>query len=251
MNRADQVLRAFYRTPRAGTQRLSDGGGPFGFDIHTALQVDYLIKAYGCDGIVESGTHYGDTTEYLARMYPDLPVRTCEINTRYAAVAAYRHHHRPTVTVNVGDSATLLPAMLEGFQRPLVYLDAHWEARWPLASELRAVTHGVIAIDDFDIAHPRFSFDHYDTVVCGPDLIRTNLPDITMIHVGNPLAAYPLPCLQVGRRSGTGYVLRGLAHGPIDACPMFEPIQLRPHLVMPDWSAQEPKPALAHAGAPR
>jgi hypothetical protein len=32
-DRTDETLRVFYRTARAGVERLSDDGGPFGFDI--------------------------------------------------------------------------------------------------------------------------------------------------------------------------------------------------------------------------
>ena len=37
------LLYNFYTTERNGNY-VSDGGGPFGFDIHHALEIDYLIS---------------------------------------------------------------------------------------------------------------------------------------------------------------------------------------------------------------
>ena len=43
---AENVYKNFYRIRRLGAAELSDGGGPFGFDITTALEFDYLIDRY-------------------------------------------------------------------------------------------------------------------------------------------------------------------------------------------------------------
>ncbi|MEU7822995.1 hypothetical protein [Catellatospora sp. NPDC049133] len=235
---AGAVLQVFYRVPRAGAVRLSDGGGPLGFDITAALQIDHLIGAYDCDGIVETGCFVGDSTEYFARRYPHLPVRTCDIDADATAVASHRLADLTNVTVETGDSAQLLPQLLSGLSRPLVYLDAHWYSSWPLARELHTVTRGLIVVDDFDIGHPRFGYDAYDQVVCGPQLVADARADLDRMWVGNPYADYPLPCLQTGRRAGRGFLTVGLPPGPLDDSPMFTPIPLRP-VVMPDWSAVE------------
>lgn len=75
----ETVYRAFYRQPRCGANTLSDGGGPSGFDIQAALMVDHLIRAHGCDAILETGSHRGDTTAYLADVYSSLPIFTCDV----------------------------------------------------------------------------------------------------------------------------------------------------------------------------
>ena len=51
----ERTVAAFYRTGRAGACRLSDGGGPFGFDIAVALVADEVITGYRCDAIAETG----------------------------------------------------------------------------------------------------------------------------------------------------------------------------------------------------
>ncbi|MEV8038631.1 hypothetical protein [Streptomyces sp. NPDC086182] len=129
--------------------------------------------------------------------------------------------------------------MLSGLQRPLVFLDAHWGPDWPLAGELTALRTGaaVAVIDDFQIGHPRFGYDTYDGQVCGPQLVTEVLPDLERMFVGNIEADYPLPCLQTGRRSGTGIIAFGLdgGHSPLTGHPWFVEVPLRPHPVLPPW----------------
>lgn len=218
---SEPLLVTFYTTERCGAVRLSDGGGPFGFDITVAVQVDALVETYACDGIIETGTFLGDTTAYLARRYPSLPVRSIEIDEASAAFASRRLRDLPNCQVVCGDSADLLAKLVDGLERPLVYLDAHWEDAWPLREELRSVQRGIVGIDDFDIGHPRFGFDVYDGSACGVDLVAEALPEVDELYLGNPFADYGVPCLQVGRRTGTAYLCRGLDPAPMRSSPWF------------------------------
>ncbi|MFJ2087539.1 hypothetical protein ACIOBK_33780 [Micromonospora chokoriensis] len=231
----DELMLTFYRVPRAGAVRLSDGGGPFGFDIHAAIAIDFLVRAYSCDAIIETGCFVGDTTEYLARRYPDLPVMACDINPSHAEFTRFRLATLPAVTVLTGDSAALLPDLLAHVHRPLVYLDAHWGTRWPLRGELAAMDHGIAVVDDFNIGHPRFAFDHYDGVECGPQLVSETLPDLDALYVTNPRPLLAAPCLQVGRRAGRAFIPRQVDPGPLDASALFTRVPLRPQIRMPDW----------------
>jgi hypothetical protein len=234
----DALLLDFYRVPRAGVVGLSDGGGPFGFDITVAIQVDYAIRAFDCDGIVETGCFLGDTTEFLARRYNMLPVVTCDIVDQYSQFTRQRLAAFPQVTVLTGDSTQLLPQMLAGLARPLVFLDAHWYDCWPLRAEFSAVQHvgyGVVCVDDFFIGHPRFGYDTYAGQRCDADLVAQALPKMDVLYVGNPHASYPAPCLQVGRRSGTAFIAIGLNSAPLAGSDFFSPVRLRPDILMPDW----------------
>lgn len=245
-SRLEDLLRTFYTVPRVGQERLSDGGGPFGFDVTTALQVDYVICVYQCDGIVETGCFRGDTSEYLARMYPHLPVRTCDVDSASAAFTRTRLADHPNAEVFTGDSAELLPRMLAGLAMPFVYLDAHWGDQWPLHNELTALRHGVIAVDDFNIGHPRFGYDTYGGKDCGPELIADALPTADEMFVGNPYSRYSLPCLQTGRRSGTGYLTAGIPPQALTDSTMFVHVPLRPAVIMPPWEKFTP-PHVARA----
>jgi hypothetical protein len=219
--RTAAILQEFYSTARAGQTRLSDGGGPFGFDITIALIADALIRGYHCDAICETGCHMGDTTSYLARAYPDLPIYTCDTDASAAAFTRRRVAGHGNVCVRLEDSPALVAQVCGDYERPLFYLDAHWRRPWPLRGELTAVQHGagVVMVDDFDIGHPRFAFDEYDGIRCGADVLAGLPTPITSYWTNDPDADYPLPCLQVGRRSGVAVLPIGLGHGPLDQCP--------------------------------
>lgn len=206
----DRTVAVFYRTWRAGACRLSDGGGPFGFDITVALLADELITGYGCDAIAETGCFLGDTTAYLARRYPHLPVYTCDISPGFSAFTAHRLVTCPNVIVTCEDSPAMLARVCAEHERTFAFLDAHWGARWPLLAELDTLSGSVAVVHDFDIGHPRFSFDAYDGITCGPGLLRQLARRPGRYFVFAPDSAAPLPCLQTGRRAGVAVIAAGL-----------------------------------------
>lgn len=204
-----------------GALRLSDGGGPFGFDITAAIQVDFVISAYGCDALVETGCFLGDTTSYLAKAYPDLPLVACDVVAEYAEFTRHRIAAQPQAEIHHADSPDVVAAASRRFERPFFYLDAHWYEPWPLLEELQRVRRGVVCIDDFDIGDPRFGFDVYDGLVCGPGLMARLGARGRRYFVGNPRAEYPFPCLQVGRRSGRCFLPVGLPFTPLEESDFF------------------------------
>ena len=206
----DRTAAVFYRTWRAGACRLSDGGGPFGFDIAVALLADELITGYGCEAIAETGCFLGDTTAYLARRYPHLPVYTCDIVPGFCAFTARRLARCPNVSVTCEDSPTMLARAGAQHARTFAFLDAHWGVCWPLPAELDTLSGSIAVVHDFDIGHPRFSFDTYDGAACDPELLRRMARPPERYFVLDPAAALPLPCLQTGRRAGVAALTAGL-----------------------------------------
>lgn len=184
-----------------------------------ALLVDDLVRRFSCDVLAETGCFLGDTTVYLARRYPGLPVKSCDVDAGHAAFAAHRLACLANASVACGDSASLVADVCGAYQRPLFYLDAHWGANWPLARELAAIKAGVVVIHDFDIGHPRFSFDSYGGTACGPEFLARLPRPPDRYFTPNPHADYPLPCLQVGRRAGVGVVVIGVDPSPLDGHP--------------------------------
>lgn len=201
----DNVYRHFYRTARLGATELSDGGGPFGFDITTALEFDLLIERYQCDAVIETGCNMGDTTEYLARTYPGLTIVTCDVVERYVETTHRRVGYMPHTIVELADSPDLLAKYKDQFRCPLFYLDAHWYKAWPLQRELALIDNGVVCIDDFNIGDPAFGFDAYDGVECGPAILTPFRDKIPYFYVNNSKALHELPCQQQGRRGGKAY----------------------------------------------
>ena len=124
-----EIFKNFYTTKRLAMD-MSDGGGAFGFDVHHALEACYLIHHYQCDAILETGTNSGDTTEFLAKMFPSLPVLTCEIEQKYVDVACIRLDKYDNVNVYLQSSEKFLAQYSHKFNLPFVFLDAHWQDYW-------------------------------------------------------------------------------------------------------------------------
>jgi hypothetical protein len=225
----DRTAAIFYRTGRAGACRLSDGGGPFGFDIAIALLADDLIAGYGCDAIAETGCFLGDTAAYLARRYPQLPVYTCDINPGFCKFTARRLATCPNVTVSCEDSPVMLARVSAEHDRTFAYLDAHWAEHWPLVAELDSLRTAIALIHDFDIGHQRFSFDTYHGIPCGPGLLTRMARPPGRYFTFNPAAALPVPCLQTGRRAGVAVLTTaGLDSRPLDDSPYLAARRLPP-----------------------
>ncbi|MFC7582402.1 hypothetical protein ACFQYP_00330 [Nonomuraea antimicrobica] len=180
-----------------------------------ALLVDELLSGFSCDAIVETGCFLGDTTDYLARRYPNTPVRSCDVVREHADFARYRVAGLPNADVSWRDSPLLVEEASRTYQRPLFFLDAHWAENWPLERELAAITCGIVLIHDFDVGHERFSFDAYNGLVCGPQVLA-RVPDPPKVYfTPNPHTAWPLPCLQTGRRAGVGILAIGADLDPL------------------------------------
>lgn len=206
---ADNVYKHFYRTVRLSATELSDGGGPFGFDITTALEFDFLVERYQCDAIIETGSNMGDTTDYLARAYPNLSIVTCDVVDKYVDIVKRRVGFMPHTHVEKIDSPDLIAKFKDEFRCPLYYLDAHWYEDWPLERELGLIENGVVCVDDFNIGHPRFGFDKYGEMECGPAMLSRFIDKVPHFYTNNPDAQHELPCLQTGRRGGKAYFAVG------------------------------------------
>lgn len=207
--RLTRIVTTFYTTARIGAEGLTDGGGPFGFDVTKALLLDAIIETGGVRTFVETGSFVGDTSAYIARMYPSLSIQTCELDDRWWAIASHRLRPYGNVTLHHDDSGSYLRKLDLDPGSTLFYLDAHWDAeRWPLAAELEAVGDALVVIDDFDVDHERYAYDQYNGIRCDRSLVRSVRPDLaSSIFRPNPYYRWPVPCLQVGRRSGLGVII--------------------------------------------
>jgi hypothetical protein len=222
--RTSLVYSHFYKVPRMGAVELSCGGGPFGFDIIAAICADHLITSYRCDAILETGCHFGDTTEYLARMYPSLAISACDLSPDKAAIATHRLKRFSNVTIFHDDSPAFLGRLIDTYTLPFIYLDAHWEATWPLKAELSLIRRAILCIDDFDVRHPRFAFDSYGGVPCGLNILPADWrPFCFRLNPGANVGG--LPCLQIGRRGGKCYAAVGVTAAHLTSSDLFQPIE--------------------------
>ena len=170
------LLNNFYLTPslpplESSKVKLTMGGGPFGYNIHYALEIDYIITNYKCDAIIETGTNSGDTTEYFANQYPNLPIITCEIEENYFNTAKNRLNKYSNVFLFKESSEQVVKKFQNTFKLPFYFLDAHWYDYWPIIDEINNINKGIISIDDFDIGVEGYNFDQYKNQKCDLSII--------------------------------------------------------------------------------
>ena len=193
------MFKEFYTTPRLAVD-LNDGGGPFGFDIHKAYEVCTLINEIDASVIVETGSNTGDTTEFLAKLYPTKRIITCDININYFNFAKARLEKYKNVEVYNMDSVYLIQN-IKYPKQTLFYLDAHENGiELPLEYEIKSIKHGIIAIDDFNINAPGYDYD--------PTIGAYPIKGTGDIYTNNPLASYTYPVLQRARIAGRAYTTK-------------------------------------------
>jgi hypothetical protein len=87
---------------------------------------EYLAKFADCyDTFVETGTYLGETTAAMAKVYRH--VHTVEIDDQLYQKASQRFKDASSVSCYHGDSALVLPRILEQLKSPAVFwLDGHY-----------------------------------------------------------------------------------------------------------------------------
>ncbi len=117
-----------------------------------------LLKKYRFSCIIETGTHVGETTGYLA-MRSKLPVYSSEINRNMCSLARMRLKNISGIHLCHSDSREFIeelstdPEMI--LNEIFFYLDAHWGKDCPLVDEIEQIASRwekfVIMIDDFQV----------------------------------------------------------------------------------------------------
>jgi len=205
----------YYRYP----ERRGAWGGPFNAQEFRMALFDELMQRLPPLAIVETGTHLGTTTEYLAAT--GRPVFTIERDQRIYGFAKARLRKHRNVTLLQGDSRRTLSQLLEGPLASLAgetlffYLDAHWEGDLPLAQELDIIfsrcPNALVMVDDFQVPHdPGYGYDEY-----GPDSMLT--ADYIAAAVGAHGLAGFYPSIaaihESGARRGCIILARMAVHG--------------------------------------
>lgn len=142
-------------------------GGPMNGQAHRLEIARSIIERCGIAAIIETGTHRGSTTAWLAQF--DLPVHSVELDPQFHAFAALRLAQMRNVSLERGDSVAFLTALggRQWASGPIfIYLDAHWGERLPLAEEIRIIEkcfpRAIVMIDDFAVpGDAGYGFDDY------------------------------------------------------------------------------------------
>jgi hypothetical protein len=155
---------------------MRDDGGPFGHDIHKSIDFNLLILENNIDTIIETGTNIGDTTEFLAKLYPKKRIITTELNKDFFNFAKERLKYFSNVEIYNVSSDYLI-------------------------KNIEYNKHGIIMIDDFFINCDGFGYDEYKGIKLDKNLVK-NSGIIEDIYSNNPLANYGIVNSQKGLKSG-------------------------------------------------
>jgi hypothetical protein len=124
-------------------------------------QLLVYAKKYSLTHFIETGTYLGDTCYLMSKR--NMICTSIEIDPTLAQKAQRRFASNPNVKILEGNSAVLLPSILDATKEPaLIWLDGHFsggitssgEVESPLIEELSAILkssvalRSVIAIDD-------------------------------------------------------------------------------------------------------
>jgi hypothetical protein len=146
----------------------------------------HYAREHVLENFVETGTYHGDTMAALAPMF--YRCFTIEMAPALHAIARQRLYAFENVTCILGDSAMMLPGIVQQLRGPaLFWLDAHASGgetfssgKGPLISELEAIYSGkaaghVVLIDDargHDLAAVRRFCAPYAHIVVRNDIAR-------------------------------------------------------------------------------
>ena len=133
-------------------------------DSHLESIVRHVIETAKPDRWVETGTHMGWTSLWVAQNYPWLPIYTVEVDADYYAKAKENLAPYPQAHVVLGSSPDFLWRLLPSLKRGLTlfWLDAHWWPPVPLREECQIIAQldrYVCLIDDFASWGPDFGGD--------------------------------------------------------------------------------------------
>jgi predicted O-methyltransferase YrrM len=145
-------------------------GGPFNGQPKRCELFATLIRHLALDAIVETGTHLGATTQFLADT--GLPIFSIEADERCYGFARARLWRRRNVRLFLGDSRDFLRILFEmpklslSAATPLFYLDAHWKDDLPLLQEIEIIfsrcAKAIVMIDDFEVPFDAgYGYDSY------------------------------------------------------------------------------------------
>lgn len=128
--------------------------------------IRHLIETIKPDRWVETGTHMGWTSIWVAENYPNLPIYTIEVDPDYYVSSKENLAPYPQVALSFGSSQDflrkLLPVLRKGLS--IFWLDAHWWPPVPLRDECKVVAsldRYICLLDDFTCWGPDFSGDTF------------------------------------------------------------------------------------------
>jgi len=139
------------------------------FEGDYCLKSDYLkiINQFNPTLLIETGTHLGNTTEFIATL--NIPFMAVEKDGNFFNITNEKIKHHKHVNLIQGDSAETLEAQFEYLKdkKILAFLDAHWGGGFILERELELMAKlpikpFLILHDFYNPEHPEYGYDSHD-----------------------------------------------------------------------------------------
>jgi hypothetical protein len=218
LGRLDYLLRRVPKDP---------WGGPFNGQVFRRRIYIELTERFNFDGIVETGTFRGTTTEFLAQS--GLPVYSVEIDPRAHGFASRRLWHCPLVHLFQGNSPDFLGVLATRAEcasaHLFFYLDAHVQNaavyhEAPLVEELdiifRTWPDAVVMVDDFEVPGSDYSYDDWGSgrtlnVQCLEPLVSLGLVAFFPALEAKRETGCRRGCVVLGREPGVVERLRSVS----------------------------------------
>jgi predicted O-methyltransferase YrrM len=159
----------------------------FNGDLFAHKRVQQLIKDFGIQTFVETGTYKGETTKEICKEVPR--VIAIEISDEYLEKTrdSVNSVGAQNVEIVKGDSAKWMAEELgkRDLGPTLFFLDAHWYNYWPIRDELQAIVNSgkhansVIMIHDFkNPDNPEMQYDEYQGKALDHEYIKDILQQL-------------------------------------------------------------------------
>jgi len=158
-------------------------------DSKLLARLSEIIIARGITTVVETGIDKGGSTFLFSQMAEKV-IGVDNVPARIESVrAALQHDGVENVTLlemNSPDALRTLVAKGLDAEHTLFFLDAHWQAYWPLKDEIRAIPRGqgVLVMHDARVPDcPSLGVDSYDGQELSYEYLHDVLTEWSPLHV--------------------------------------------------------------------
>ena len=141
--------------------------GDFPIDTYFIKRIQEIVKEYGITTIVETGVDKGCSTVFFAQTVEKVYGIEILQNSIDFATNRLADYGLTNYELIKGNSPIVLLSLMHKLDvsKTLFFLDAHWQAYWPLLDEIDTISRGkgVLVIHDAQVPdHPEFGFDTWN-----------------------------------------------------------------------------------------
>ena len=154
--------------------------GDFPMDSYFVSRIQEIVKEYDIKNIVETGVDKGCSTVFFAQTVEKVYGIEILQQSIDFATSRLKDHNLDNVELIKGNSPIVLLSLMHKIDasKTLFFLDAHWQAYWPLLDEIDTISRrkGVIVIHDAQVPdHPEFGYDTWNGKALNYDYVKEAL----------------------------------------------------------------------------